>query len=130
VSGAQSGRVLWRRSLPSPLTYTDVPASSRLNLSFAGRALDVRLSEVPATSSCTATAALPPRESVRGLRLTVNGRVLQADARVPASRACAYAYSLEEVRVFADLVVVRVRVFTPGFEGPDAFALVVTGRWR
>ncbi len=70
-----------------------------------------------------------------GFALTLGGRELQRDSRLPASRACASGYRLETAYRFGpspakSALAVIVRTYVPGFEGPDALPLVVTAELK
>ncbi|MFC4454866.1 DUF2259 domain-containing protein [Deinococcus sonorensis] len=82
------------------------------------------LSRVALPSGCPAP---DPAHPPAGLRLSVNGHPLQADARLPASRRCAGSYQLETGWRLGSAVAVVLRAYQPGFEGPDAWPLVVAG---
>lgn len=70
------------------------------------------------------------------LKLSLVGReetdgstqVLQADKRLPKSRACPLEYGVRGVTAYAGGVVVVVAYTRPGFEGPDTRYLVVSGK--
>ena len=53
-------------------------------------------------------------------------RDLQVDSRVPASRACSWAYQMRQVIEFKGSIAAVVRYNTFGFEGPDYRHMVVT----
>lgn len=124
------GDVRRRVPLAAPVSYAPLPARTTLDLRAGGRPLRVSVAAAPAPNTCTARAALPEGEEPRGATVTVNGRVFQRDARLPATRACVYGYRVEDVRVLGNRAAVLLRAFGPGFEGPDAFGFVVTGAWR
>ncbi len=103
-----------------PLAY---PAATPVNV---GSVLGpFTLSSRPRPSSCPASD-VPPR----GFLLAFRGEVLQNDVRVPASRACARGYRLDTAWTYRTGLAVILRVYTPGFEGPDVTPLVVTGRLK
>ena len=76
----------------------------------------------PLPSSCHSTDG-----PTQGFSLTLGPWVLQNDVRLPASRACARGYRLETAWTYKTGVVVILRAYTRGFEGPDATPMVVTG---
>ncbi|UBV43687.1 DUF2259 domain-containing protein [Deinococcus taeanensis] len=88
------------------------------------RAVPVRLHVVPLPSDCS-PELLPPGERPAGFILSVNGQEVWRDRALPSGRACAARYTLERVDVQGNRVLVTVRAYGPGFEGPDATALFV-----
>lgn len=54
--------------------------------------------------------------------------VLQNDARLPKSRACAWNYGIRQVIAYKRSIVTVIRYLTQGFEGPDYNNMVVTGQ--
>jgi predicted secreted protein len=71
----------------------------------------------------------------RLLKLSLVGRersngavlVLQADKRLPKSRACPLGYQVRGVTEYGEGLVVVLAYTRPGFEGPDTRYMVVTG---
>ncbi|CAM3236256.1 DUF2259 domain-containing protein [Deinococcus saxicola] len=49
---------------------------------------------------------------------------------LPAARACAARYSLERVDVRGNRVLITVRAYGPGFEGPDATLVFIAAKLR
>lgn len=83
------------------------------------------LTSLPLASKCT----FSDRPTL-GLALTLGGRELQRDTRLPASRGCASGYRLETAYRYKSGLAVIVRTFLPGFGGPDAVPLVVTAELK
>jgi hypothetical protein len=52
--------------------------------------------------------------------------VLQNDKKLPPRRNCAYNYTVQSVRAFADKLVVILWYWEPGFEGSDRHYMAVT----
>jgi predicted secreted protein len=76
-------------------------------------------------SSCPYPDMLPPGDVPAGFSLTVNTQTIHLDTALPPERRCAARYSLERVDVRGNRVLVTVRAYGPGFEGPDATAVFV-----
>ncbi len=71
------------------------------------------------------------RAEVRGFVLTLGSRVLQRDARLPASRECTLGYDLETAWRYKNSLAVMVRVFSEGYdEGWNVVPLVVTAQLK
>ncbi|GAA4016315.1 DUF2259 domain-containing protein [Deinococcus rubellus] len=120
--------VLKRYSLISPLPgerlFNVLPQSgypSAAPISTLTKAGTFTLTSLPLASKCT----FSDRPTL-GLALTLGGRELQRDTRLPASRACASGYRLETAYRYKSGLAVIVRAYSQGFEGPDALPLVVT----
>ena len=62
------------------------------------------------------------------VKLTVSGKTrdLQRDARLPASRACAYGYEMRSAHLYGRSLAVFVSYQTRGFEGADSRWMIVT----
>ena len=104
----------------APLPMQECPDNQAR--SVRSRAGQVTLSSLPLESGCRYS-----QRPTRGLLLRLGTWELQRDRRLPASRACASGYRLETGWRFGASLAVIVRVYSPGFEGPDATPLVVTG---
>jgi len=122
-----------RASRPGTALYraagrSDQPSAfpRSLALTYLGRPVQVSVNTLPLPSRCDH----PDPQSTRGLAVVVNGRVFQRDARLPDVRKCTFAYRLEEVRAYRNSAVILLRAFSPGFEGPDAWPMIVTGALR
>ncbi|GGR04452.1 DUF2259 domain-containing protein [Deinococcus ruber] len=102
-----------------PLTPQSYPATSAG--SVATRLGRLSLSSFPLPSKCTHNDF-----PTLGFALGLGVRELQHDRRLPASRACASGYRLETGYQYKNSVAIILRVYSPGFEGPDAVPLVVT----
>ncbi|WP_425145884.1 DUF2259 domain-containing protein [Deinococcus sp.] len=89
--------------------------------SVATRVGQLKLSGFALPSNCT-YSDFP----TLGFALKLGARNLQHDRRLPASRACASGYSLDAAYQYKSSLAVILRVYLPGFEGPDAVPLVVT----
>ncbi len=63
------------------------------------------------------------------VELTVSGKTrdLQRDARLPASRECAFGYEMRSAHLYGRSLAVFVSYLTPGFEGSNVSWMVVTG---
>ena len=125
--GAQQG-VLKRYGLTSPLPgerlFNVLPQPgypSAAPVSTLTKAGTFTLTSLPLPSKCQFS-----KRPTLGLALTLGGRELQRDTRLPASRACSGGYRLETAYRYKSGLAVIVRAFLPGFEGPDALPLVVT----
>ena len=71
------------------------------------------------------------RAEVRGFVLKLGSRVLQRDARLPASRQCALGYDLETAWRYKNSLAVVVRVFSEGYdEGWNVVPLVITAQLK
>ncbi|PYE54862.1 DUF2259 domain-containing protein [Deinococcus yavapaiensis] len=130
IGGTRVGTVLFDAALPQPLTYFVPPPAVTVSPRLGAVPVTVRLRETTVPNTCRFTDDASGRTKPVGLLLTVNGRTLQKDTALPAARNCTYGYHLGEIRVWNDRVAILVRPLTPGFEGPDAFPIVVTGLWR
>ena len=53
---------------------------------------------------------------------------LERDTRLPKSRDCSGEYELRQVIQHKNAIAVVLRYVSPGFEGPDENALVVTAK--
>lgn len=97
---------LWSRNVPVTLQVT----RGKQGCSEAGRGL-LPAGDTPATFS-----------------LDVNGQTLrpQTDAALP----CATRYALDRVDLSGNRVLITVRAYLPGFEGPDALPVFVSGILR
>ena len=112
-----AGKQVFHMSPLPPLAY---PAATTVSVqSSLGR---FTLSARPLPSSCSFNDG-----PTQGFSLTLGPRVLQKDARLPSSRACARGYHLETAWTYKTGVAVILRVYSRGFEGPNATPLVVTG---
>ena len=56
--------------------------------------------------------------------------VLQKDASLPASRACALNYAMQHVYLYDNYIAVFLNTYHVGFEGPDMRYMVVTGVFK
>ena len=56
-------------------------------------------------------------------------KILQKDARLPASRGCVLAYQIERVYSYKNKLAVFLRLAKPGYEGPDKDYMAVTGEY-
>ena len=112
-----AGKQLFHVAPLPPLAY---PAATRVNIQ--SRLGQFTLSARPLPSNCPFSDG-----PTQGFSLTLGPRVLQNDARLPASRACARGYHLERAWTYRTGLAVILRAYTRGFEGPDATPIVVTG---
>jgi predicted secreted protein len=55
---------------------------------------------------------------------------LQKDETLPASRGCPVGYDIETVYAYKGKLAVFLRVWTPGYEGPDVNYMAVTGHFE
>ena len=102
-----------------PLTPQTYPSASTGSVNTRlGR---LNLSGFPLPSKCS-YSDFP----TLGFALKLGVRDLQRDTRLPSSRACASGYRLETGYQYRNSVAIMLRVYLPGFEGPDAVPLVVT----
>ena len=134
--GAQL-KVLRRYGLVAPVPgqrlFNAAPqpnSPSAAPISILTRAGTFTLTSLPFKSGCRFSD-----RSTLGFALTLGGRELQRDSRLPASRACASGYRLETAyrsnpSPGKSALAVIVRVYLPGFEEPDATPLVVTAALR
>ena len=51
--------------------------------------------------------------------MTVNGKVVHEDAKLPRSRSCAFGYGVDKVYNINGHALLLIRYKTIGFEGPD-----------
>ncbi|ULH14898.1 DUF2259 domain-containing protein [Deinococcus sp. KNUC1210] len=103
----------------APLTPQSYPAARASGV--ATRLGHLTLNSFPLPSGCTFNDF-----PTLGFALSLGVRDLQHDRRLPASRACASGYRLDTGYQYKNSVAVVLRVYSPGFEGPDAVPLVVT----
>ncbi|MDV6375053.1 DUF2259 domain-containing protein [Deinococcus arenicola] len=85
----------------------------------------IKLEVYALPSSCPYGGLLPAGESPAGLKLTINTQTIHQDFTLPPGRTCAVRYSLERVDIRGNRVLVTVRSYGPGFEGPDATAVFI-----
>jgi predicted secreted protein len=89
----------------------------------------LNLKNIPVEGDC-----LIGQRSMIELSLTISGRgqdktiELQRDTRLPKSRECSANYELRQVLQYKDAIAVILRYQSPGFEGRDENALVVTAK--
>lgn len=102
-------------------------AAQRLEFSGAAATytLELTTSDAPSQGNCLTDRPRLPELSLSSGR---NERVLRRDTRLPASRACAYAYQVHSIFVLGSSLAVFVQVTRDGFEGPDLRWMVVTAR--
>ncbi len=81
-------------------------------------------------STCPYGDVLEPGAVPVGFRLTVNTQTIHRDLSLPADRKCAARYALERVDVRGNRVLVTVRAYGPGFEGPDATPVFIAATLR
>ena len=86
--------------------------------------LSVRRSNAP----CAYPGLLPPGEGPATFTLKVNTQVL----RTPSTPAvpCAARYALERVDLSGNRVLITVRAYGPGFEGPNATPVFIAATLR
>lgn len=111
-----AGEQLFNRPALPPQRYPDnvtVSQPTRVGL----------LTLVPLTLHSTCGYSDLP---ARGVILKLGSRELQHDRRLPASRTCATGYTLETAWEYRKSLVIIVRAYSQGFEGPDASPLVIT----
>lgn len=65
-----------------------------------------------------------------GFTLSVNGQVIHTDAALPAARRCTVGYAVDRVDVRGNRILVTVRGYSFGFEGPDARPVFVAATLR
>lgn len=92
------------------------------------KAVPVTLSVRHSTAPCAYRGLLPPGEGPATFTLKVNTQLL----RTPASPAvpCAARYALERVDLSGNRVLVTVRAYGPGFEGPNATPIFIAATLR
>ena len=81
-------------------------------------------------STCPYGGLLEPGAVPAGFSLTVNTQTVHRDVSLPADRLCAARYSLERVDVRGNRVLITVRAYGPGFEGPDATPVFIAATLR
>lgn len=81
-------------------------------------------------STCPYGGLLEPGAVPAGFSLTVNTQTVHRDVSLPADRLCAARYSLERVDVRGNRVLITVRAYGPGFEGPDATPIFIAATLR
>ncbi|MVN87217.1 DUF2259 domain-containing protein [Deinococcus sp. HMF7620] len=90
------------------------------------RAVPVSLKVVPLRAqSCAYPDFIFPGERPAGFELRINGQLIYQDTLSSPGRNCAVRYSLERVDVQGNRVLVTLRAYSMGFEGPDAAAVFV-----
>jgi predicted secreted protein len=57
-------------------------------------------------------------------------KVLQKDESLPATRGNPIGYSVQNIYLYGNKIIVFMNVFTSGFEGPDMRYLAVTGVYK
>ncbi|WP_029475727.1 DUF2259 domain-containing protein [Deinococcus frigens] len=85
----------------------------------------IRLEVFALPSACRYGDLLQAGDVPAGFRLTVNTQVIHHDISLPSDRACAARYSLERLDVRGNRVLVTLRAYGPGFEGPDATPMFI-----
>jgi predicted secreted protein len=103
----------------------DVP--QRVEFNAVGRTRTLELSTRAAPETQTKCSDKPSR--LLSLRFQPGG-VLQSDAKLPASRRCAFDYEIQSVFVYGSSLAVLIKVSLYGFEGPDLRWMMVTARLR
>ncbi|MFC4425877.1 DUF2259 domain-containing protein [Deinococcus navajonensis] len=94
------------------------------------RPLPVKLNVFPLLVRCAYGDQLPAGEGPAGVALRINGQPLVQDRTLSVDRQCAARYALERLDVQGNRVAAVLRVYTPGFEGPNAEPLLVAGQLR
>lgn len=119
------GEPLWVRPVPLP-SLEGWPELRRGTVELPrGRGPAVAWRSETASSDCEWTDMLPG--PVQRLSVTVSGRSFAT--LVPEGRLnCAGAHAVEGVWAYGPYLAVLVRVYVPGFEGPNAVPLFLTGR--
>ena len=107
----------------APLPMLGYPSAAPVSTSTSAGTFT--LTSVPLPSKCTYSD-----RPTRGFALTLGGRELQRDSRLPASRACVSGYRLETAYRYKSGLAVILRTFSQGFEGPDVLPLVVTAELK
>lgn len=95
------------------------------NVALWSAPVPIKLSVYALPSACPYGDLLGPGNAPTGFRLTVNTQTIHQDQSLPADRQCAARYSLERVDVRGNRVLVTVRAYGPGFEGPDATPIFI-----
>jgi len=117
-----------KRKIPS-FAMNGVASSSGNSISISGKVHNV-------SASTKAVKLLNPKcpdpyvPELLKLSVMEGGKtvlVLQDDKKIPTSRGCAYGYRLDKSFSSGKGIVVLVQFSRPGFEGPDARYLVITG---
>ncbi|MCS7067237.1 MAG: DUF2259 domain-containing protein [Meiothermus sp.] len=119
---ARYGIVQGNQGRFAPVAGKNAPVQ-RVEFTALGRPrrLELTTSEAPREPSCLTQPS-------RLLELRLDGKALQRDTRLPASRACAYDYEIHSVFVLGSSLAVFVRVTLDGFEGPNLRWMVVSAR--
>lgn len=130
----RTSRPVYRRAFPvlAPVWSEGVRAgqSQTVQARLWSRPVPVQLHAFPLPSRCPYRELLPEDGRTAGVALRINGQLLYQDRDLPVNRECAARYALERLDVQGNRVVAVVRVYTPGFEGPNAEPLVLAGRVR
>ncbi|MFC4637265.1 DUF2259 domain-containing protein [Deinococcus hohokamensis] len=125
---------VYRRVFPSQApTWAEGAAAGQsrtMKVRVWSWAIPVTLNVSARPGTCAFRDLLPSGEGPAGVALLVNGQPLYRDRALPPARACAARYALERLDVQGNRVAAVLRVYTPGFEGPDAQPLLVAGRLR
>ncbi len=90
----------------------------------------IKLNVYALPSTCPYGDLLGPGNAPTGFSLTVNTQTIHQDLSLPTDRKCAARYSLERVDVRGNRVLVTVRAYGPGFEGPDATPVFIAATLR
>lgn len=87
----------------------------------------IKLSVFARPAACTNPDILNGYQAA-GFRLTVRNQVIHADGLTPDNHGCAVGYTVERVDVRGNRILVTVRAYSFGFEGPDAKAIFVAAK--
>jgi predicted secreted protein len=124
------GRTLWERAqtdVGAPVTTAEF-VGERGNL-WPRFTLNLSMIPLEEKDECF---GFPRSMIVLSLSRKENGAVqsveLQRDTRLPKSRDCSREYELRQVIQHKNAIAVVLRYLSPGFEGPDENALVVTAK--
>lgn len=102
--------------------------SRSVPVSLWSRPVPVALAVRASGATCDYPELLPGGAVPAAFTLRVGGqRVATAQARLPS---CAARFRLDRVDVQGDRVLLTVRAYRPGFEGPDALPVFVAARLR
>lgn len=129
VSAAKYNRV-YPRPFPQWSDGLGAGQTGITNVALWSVPVPIKLNVYTLPSTCPYGDLLGPGNAPTGFRLTVNMQTIHQDLSLPADRLCAARYSLERVDVRGNRVLVTVRAYGPGFEGPDATPVFIAATLR
>lgn len=126
------------RRYPTPLPSYDEAAlagqSQTINVALWTVPVPIKLTVMPRPGNCPNPDLLNGYQNA-GFTLKVRNQVIHTDAALPSrplpgDRRCAVGYTVDRVDVRGNRILVTVRAYSIGFEGPDARTVFVTAKLR